>query len=264
MELSLLRFLPIFVSNRVSIEGIIKYILVQSGGSAIFLIGIIIIKAPLVIMSILVKLGLFPFYFWVPTVIVRFNWIGCMLLRIFQKIRPIVILIKTDISCIVLYRGRISIFLRNFLALNQTNTKSLIAYSSISHTGWIALGTCMSNNITFFYIITYFWTTLFIFKAFNNSNNYSILHFETIPRGSKLAIINLIGIPPFSIFFIKLIIFKFLTDFIVIILVLVGTLFSALIYLTFLIPSFMGTSNFRINSRGKVLPLVFLPLVILF
>lgn len=65
-ELGLIGFLPLFsVENRV-ISSIVKYLLIQAGGSAIFLVsyllGIHWLSGVLLLVRMLMKVGLFPFF----------------------------------------------------------------------------------------------------------------------------------------------------------------------------------------------------------
>lgn len=65
-ELSVLGFLPMFRGVRLVVEGIIKYFLVQAGGSSLFLISFLGGRGYLIgyifIIGMFVKLGIFPFY----------------------------------------------------------------------------------------------------------------------------------------------------------------------------------------------------------
>lgn len=76
-ELSLLGFLPLFsINNVVILEGLIKYFLSQVAGSCLFLVSILEINfsylgflSVFLPLRMALKLGLFPFFYWVPSVI---------------------------------------------------------------------------------------------------------------------------------------------------------------------------------------------------
>lgn len=71
-ELTLLSFLPMFTGGSIIVEGLIKYFLVQAGGSRVFGLSFLLpdctITVGLFVLRMFMKLGVFPFYGWVPLV----------------------------------------------------------------------------------------------------------------------------------------------------------------------------------------------------
>lgn len=55
-----------FSSTFVVVEGLVKYFLIQAGGSSLFLFSFLIssfsVRGPLMLISMFLKLGIFPFY----------------------------------------------------------------------------------------------------------------------------------------------------------------------------------------------------------
>lgn len=145
-EISLIGFLPLFtISNLVVLEGLVKYFLVQGRGSALFLIsvlewnfslsGLFDVFLPL---SMCLKLGLFPFFYWVPAVMSTLSWFGCFVLRTVQKINPFIVLSnmifnQVQFDLLLIFSG-IGAFLSSLLGVNQKYLRSLMAFSSITHT----------------------------------------------------------------------------------------------------------------------------------
>ena len=86
LEINLIGFIPIVIQtkNQGEVEAAIKYFLVQSIGSALVLFGSCmcflyieswvgpIFSLP-VFAGLLIKLGIFPFYFWLPRVIINIS-----------------------------------------------------------------------------------------------------------------------------------------------------------------------------------------------
>lgn len=72
-ELTLVSFLPMFSGGSVIVEGLIKYFLVQAGGSRVFALSFLLsdwfLIEGLFVFGMFMKLGIFPFYRWVPLVI---------------------------------------------------------------------------------------------------------------------------------------------------------------------------------------------------
>ena len=72
LELSMFGFIPLLSSNSLSSEGIFKYFFIQAGASRMFLISFLLdfsFKHFIIFFSMIIKLGLFPFYQWLPFVI---------------------------------------------------------------------------------------------------------------------------------------------------------------------------------------------------
>jgi len=248
-ELSVLGFLPIFRGIRLVIEGIIKYFLVQAGGSSLFLLSFIIndINTESVfLLSILLKLGLFPFYQWVPLVIRTIRWIGCLIVSTLQKVAPLFTLLnsQTKLNPQIALAGSLRVLIRGILGFNQTKFRALIAYSSIAHSGWILCSWTATLKISLLYFLTYTLITATTFSLFYFINTSSII--SRIPASPNFIIINLLiitltGIPPFSIFFIKIIIIKSIVFYpIPALILIIGTILSAYYYLSFIVPSILA------------------------
>lgn len=98
MEVRFLGALPILIGKSCSeAESRFKYYIVQVVGSSFIILrfcfmtrGVISFVAPhlLLITGFLLKLGLFPFFAWVPRVVGFAGWFGCIILLVFQKIGP--------------------------------------------------------------------------------------------------------------------------------------------------------------------------------
>ena len=120
------------------------------------------------------KLALVPFHMWIPDVYqgapapvttfiatISKGSILAISIRFFYAIRgshsETLIVIISVISIISMFAG-------NLLALNQTNFKRLLAYSSIAHLGYLMItlltGTELGTQAAVFYMISYMITTV--------------------------------------------------------------------------------------------------------
>ena len=277
-ELSLIGFIPIFSQGSITTEGLIKYFLIQSGGSAIFILSFIThikrISANFFIISMLLKLGIFPFHQWVAPIIAVFTWNICIILTTFQKLAPIFVIISINDQKILIkitMLASISIFVRNLIALNQTIIKPLIAYSSISHSRWLTLARVHSEKITWIYILTYFPLTIALFNLFQKEKTDKLFEKKiSTTREIKITIIllTIAGIPPFSVFYLKIIIILIVSHIPVIIMfALIGTLFSTFYYISFLVPKQIKIYiNMKLWRGKSIIPILLInltPLIIL-
>jgi NADH-quinone oxidoreductase subunit N len=129
------------------------------------------------------------------------------------------------IKNLLIFSAILSILVGVFGALYQTKIKRLLAYSSISHVGFLLIGYCSFNNFgffsLFFYLIMYMIMSLNIFVILLvlrrvNSNlkfkkiNELVLLFKSNPilaLNFSLVLFSIAGIPPLLGFYSKLYIF---------------------------------------------------------
>ncbi len=142
-----------------------------------------------------------------------------------------------------------TLFLANFSALSQTDFKRLMAYSGISHAGYMLIAILVLNmnaaDALFFYSVSYSLATIVAFGIFltmkNATGEYSLEIFKGLTRknpflafGLVIAFLSLAGIPPLAGFFGKYFIFTsaikggFLT---VVIIAIINTMIGAYYYL---------------------------------
>ncbi len=128
----------------------------------------------LILAGIGFKLALVPFHMWTPDIYqgapvpvttfiatISKGAVLALVLRLFIDIRGFdngpLVLVVTVISVVSMFTG-------NLLALKQTNTKRLLAYSSIAHLGYLLIplltGTKAGVESAVFYMAAYIITTL--------------------------------------------------------------------------------------------------------
>lgn len=243
LELQTFSIFILIAKNRNSIKGSeagLKYFMLGAISSGFFLLSLVILflygldlnlkhilllkEDPIVYSSIILitvsfcfKLSLFPFHFWIPDIYEGSSWDTVSLVATLPKISMICVLIQIlSNSNIILVFSLLSIGIGTLGALNQTKIKRLLAYSGISHMGFIILGTtCVSNQgstIGSLYLIIYVLTMLSMFVLIINGNYKSDYIIEL--GGIKLInnitaitfillILSIAGIPPLSGFISK-------------------------------------------------------------
>lgn len=264
-ELTLLGFLPIFTINSYLIEGIVKYFLVQAGGSALFLLSFLVMTSKvsntIIIISIAIKLGIFPFFQWVPLVIASLTWEGCAVLATLQKIGPLFMLLNINVggtqNIILIFLSVARVLVRGILGFNQRFLRRLIGYSSISHTGWLVTSSLVEFKMCIIYIAIYFSLTIILFISFKRRNINTVVQ-PNVPTKNSIAnnliIITIVGIPPFSIFIIKALILNALIIRLTVTYILIlGASLSAFYYIRFVIPRITSYWNRRIAPSNKLI-----------
>jgi len=221
LELNLYSFIPLLLQSSLNQEkeAAIKYFLVQALASAILLLRVLIlnlnsITSIFIVLAIIIKLGIAPCHFWLPSVINSLSWIICWVLATVQKIAPILLLTQILTSISTLTTSSLAI-LRAIIGaiggLNQTQIRAILAYSSIGHIGWIISSTLISPLMTFIYFISYIIIISRIIQPLHSTISYSANFLPSHSLNSKLIknsfLINLLrlgGLPPLFGFFPKI------------------------------------------------------------
>jgi NADH-ubiquinone oxidoreductase chain 2 len=215
-------FIPILLQSSLNQEkqARIKYFLTQASASALMLFGALISNTYpyfnlLIIFSLIIKLGIAPCYFWLPHVISNISWINCWILTSLQKIAPILILLNLSyfnsenlmqLSC------TLRILIGRLGAFGQSQIRTILAYSSISHIGWITAANLSCLNIALLYFLIYLILVSIVIIPFISSDtksrkylNRRLINNPTSNFILIMSLINLGGIPPFLGFYPKLI-----------------------------------------------------------
>nr|YP_007474973.1 NADH dehydrogenase subunit 2 [Pseudotmethis rubimarginis]AFR34284.1 NADH dehydrogenase subunit 2 [Pseudotmethis rubimarginis] len=235
LEINLLSFIPILANNKNMMmnESSIKYFIVQAMASTMLLFSILIIqiKYPLsweqqiipsmmISSSLLLKIGAAPFHFWFPEVMGATSWINCLVLMTWQKIAPMMVLsycIQNSmfISTIIIA----SIAIGALGGLNQTSLRQLMAYSSISHLGWMIASISISETMWEVYFLVYSLLSMIMVLLFNQSKLFFMNQIYTsenmnieIKFMMFLTLLSLGGLPPFLGFMPKWMVMQLLVE----------------------------------------------------
>nr|AQZ26099.1 NADH dehydrogenase subunit 2 [Semelidae sp. STW-2017] len=198
LELGFFGFIPILNGKTVSEnEAAAKYFVVQGVGSGLMLAGMLLMSCwnyfslnsfnvDLIVYSLLmfgftVKLGVFPFHFWFPTVMSCSSWFSCFWLSVIQKIGPF-----WGISGLGLTTWAYQVFtilliftslVGSFGGLAQTQFRPLLAYSSLGQTGWMGLIVILNLKIFLFYMFIYGMLLTGLLSSLYVMNSFKVVNF---------------------------------------------------------------------------------------
>lgn len=257
IEMNLILFIPLINSKKKNSSNcIVAYFVVQSFSSTLFFIISIsfnifnlLFFEFIIIISILIKLAIIPFHFWLTSLRELINYNTLFLILTLQKFIPLFILVMNFTEKIIFFAIISSIF-GSLLLFNLKRFKKILIFSSISHQGWIISLIAINRNFWFTYIIIY---SLLIFKILrilkkNNIELKNNFFKKKIPISEKISMTTLIlslgGIPPFIGFIIKFLSILIIINnriFVVIILIL-SSIINIFIYLRII------NTNLFINS----------------
>nr|YP_010029199.1 NADH dehydrogenase subunit 2 [Thallomys paedulcus]QOU10197.1 NADH dehydrogenase subunit 2 [Thallomys paedulcus] len=231
LEMSLLAIIPLMINkkNPRSTEAATKYFVTQATASMIILLAIVLnykqlgmwtfqqqtnnILLNTTLISLSIKLGLAPFHHWLPEVTQGITLRTGLILLTWQKIAPLSILFQIHQllnPTIMLTLAIASIFTGAWGGLNQTQTRKIMAYSSIAHMGWMTATLPYNPNLMVLNLIIYILLTIPMFMVLmtNTSttiNSISLAWNKTpmIMAITSLLLLSLGGLPPLTGFLPK-------------------------------------------------------------
>lgn len=247
LELSLLGFLPLIMGTFISREGIVKYFLIQSRASVIFILSFMVqprdYSSMVFLIRMAIKIGLVPFHQWVPSVIRSLTWPRAWILMTIQKAPPLILILKqsTSFNQSAIALCVLRVLVRGLIGFNQTKMRSLLAYSSIAHTGWTVAASTFSLAATGLYFMLYCSVLSGVTFQMAKIATDNIIKLK-IPKAKRFllssSMFNLAGIPPFPIFWIKLIVLTFIIKRVLLSsMIILGARITIFFYIYYIIPS---------------------------
>nr|AER58930.1 NADH dehydrogenase subunit 2 [Asthenes humilis] len=239
LEINTLAILPLISKphHPRAIEATTKYFLVQAAASTLLLFSSTTnalftgqwditqlthpISCLLMTTAISIKLGLVPFHFWFPEVLQGSSLTTGLLLATVMKFPPITLILLTFPSLnptLLTIMAISSAALGGWAGLNQTQTRKVLAFSSISHLGWMTIIIIYNPKLTLITFYLYCLMTAAIFLALKTIKILKLSSMMTawtkIPSLSAilmLALLSLAGLPPLTGFLPKWLIIQELT-----------------------------------------------------
>lgn len=215
LEINLMAFIPIIINldnNKKSSEAAIKYFLIQAIASALVIFSSIYFYlynsytfsyTPniLITLALRIKLGMAPFHFWFPEVLEGLNWINSLLLLTWQKISPLVIISLLSCANLLISLALVSALVGAISGINQTSIRKILAFSSISHLGWIGSIIYFNSSLWLDYFRIYCFTRFILCLSFwiLNLNYFSQLTLTKNINHKFIIFVNILslgGLPP--------------------------------------------------------------------
>nr|ACL01010.1 NADH dehydrogenase subunit 2 [Ptilogonys caudatus]ACL01011.1 NADH dehydrogenase subunit 2 [Ptilogonys caudatus] len=239
LEINTLAILPLISKSHHprAIEAATKYFLVQAAASTLILFSsmtnawhtgqwdITQLTHPLSCLiltaALAMKLGLAPFHFWFPEVLQGSPLTTGLLLSTAMKLPPMTLMYMTSPSLnptLLTTMGVLSAAVGGWMGLNQTQTRKILAFSSISHLGWMATITVYSPKLALLNFFLYALMTTAVFLTLNSIKTLKLSTLLTtwaktpiLSAMLMLTLLSLAGLPPLTGFLPKWLIIQELT-----------------------------------------------------
>nr|APQ41684.1 NADH dehydrogenase subunit 2 [Cyrtodactylus rishivalleyensis] len=235
LELNTLSILPIIMKphHPRAAEATTKYFLVQAAAATTILLastttawqtgGWSITHAGpattlLITTAIMLKLGAAPTHLWYPQVLQGATMGTALVISTWQKIAPLTLLYMMHNHLnhtAMLAIGVASAMVGGWAGLNQTQTRTIMAFSSIAHVGWLITAMTISPNLTTLTMMVYALTTMATFLPLTTTATKTIADIGTTwPLSpptltmTMVALMSLGGLPPMGGFMPKWLILK--------------------------------------------------------
>nr|QCE30844.1 NADH dehydrogenase subunit 2 [Hylopezus berlepschi] len=239
LEINTLAILPLISKSHHprAIEAATKYFLIQATASTLILFSSMTnawftgqwditqlthpVSCLLLTTAISMKLGLVPFHFWFPEILQGSSLITGLLLATAMKFPPMTLFTLTSHSLnptLLTLMAITSTALGGWTGLNQTQTRKVLAFSSISHLGWMTIILIYNPKLTLLTFYLYCMMTATVFLTLNTTKILKLSTMMTawtkIPSLTAtlmLALLSLAGLPPLTGFLPKWLIIQELT-----------------------------------------------------
>nr|YP_010183547.1 NADH dehydrogenase subunit 2 [Drawida gisti]QVG61476.1 NADH dehydrogenase subunit 2 [Drawida gisti] len=278
MEVNLLSFIPIILSSSMNqeTEASIKYFLAQALGSSAILVfstslwnledlGTTKLFSLILMVSVLLKLGSVPCHFWYPSVMASISWVSCFILTTWQKLAPLgavsFFLMQKFSSSFLIFIGSMNAIMGGVMGLNQSKMRSIMAYSSIGHIGWmLSLSSIYMPISSVVYFVVYSILILPLFLIFGllniyNSNNLNKVISMTpfLIFAVSILLLSLGGLPPLTGFAPKMMTIFLLVNVnsVFVMFLILGSILNLCFYLN-IIMNLMLTSHSNLSQNSSL------------
>uniref|UniRef100_A0A8A9WP36 NADH-ubiquinone oxidoreductase chain 2 n=1 Tax=Cyrtodactylus erythrops TaxID=2823438 RepID=A0A8A9WP36_9SAUR len=238
LELNTLSVLPIIIKTHHprATEATTKYFLIQATAATMILLASIMnawqtgqwsishmtpTPTLLTTTAIMLKLGAAPLHLWYPQTLQGVSMNTALVISTWQKIAPLTLLYMMHHSLnhtILLTMGLMSALVGGWAGLNQTQTRTILAFSSIAHMGWLLTAIALSPSLTTLAMIMYIFTTIATFMPTTNTTKTITDIGTTWPlspptlAAMMITLMSLGGLPPLTGFMPKWLILKTLSS----------------------------------------------------
>nr|WOW99152.1 NADH dehydrogenase subunit 2 [Tropiduchidae sp. 2 WQW-2023a] len=266
MEINLISFMPMMTKSKNMKDQTMKYFIIQNVSSSIMILSIMFnstmntpINTSIMLMtSMMMKMGMVPFHLWMPMIMQSMTWKTCMMFTTWQKLAPTMLTSQILSMKTIMIPMCLSMLIPPISAMNQSSTKKILAYSSISNSPWMVSAALMSKKEFLLFFSSYSILNILTMKILMNNNLMFLNQIKTNDKKTKTEIlinfISMSGIPPFTGFLPKWLIMNFFIEKSMIILptcMILSSIVSSFVYLNMISPIMLSSSKMKKSQKKK-------------
>nr|AEK27540.1 NADH dehydrogenase subunit 2 [Anolis chrysolepis]AEK27541.1 NADH dehydrogenase subunit 2 [Anolis chrysolepis] len=282
LEMNTMAIIPIISSPHTprATEAATKYFLTQAAASATILFSSMInawqtgtwditslsssLSLILLTVALAMKLGLAPAHFWLPEVLQGSTLPTALIITTWQKLAPMTLVYLTinNLSTpVLIFMGMLSAAIGGWGGLNQTQTRKVMAYSSIAHLGWMITISSIMTNIMIMNLLIYMLMTTAMFCLLITSKSKTIQDTTMtwtlsplLTMTTAILLLSLGGLPPLTGFLPKwLILEELITQNLLppAMIMMMSTLLSLFFYLRLTYTTALTISPNTTNTKSK-------------
>nr|YP_009434632.1 NADH dehydrogenase subunit 2 [Dolichovespula panda]ATF28539.1 NADH dehydrogenase subunit 2 [Dolichovespula panda] len=228
MEINTLIFISMMALETKNFKLTFNFFLIQSI-SSLMLIYLMNLKHSLfnnsewinfiLILSLSMKIGLFPFFYWPPLINKNISWKMIFIMSTTQKFIPLLLIYSYFNNIENKFTNFLFIMLSIFsslmsiiMCLNENNIKKIMSYSSLNHLSWMIFIMIFDLSMFMIYFIFYFISMMFMclllnkldIKTFQDLSKFQYFNYKEINFYLSLNLLIISALPPFMTFLIKL------------------------------------------------------------
>nr|AFY30502.1 NADH dehydrogenase subunit 2 [Zorotypus medoensis] len=257
LEINMIMMIPMMcgATANTSLQAAMIYFSIQSISSSMILMNMMMLEfktlplnlsSMLMSIPIMIKLAASPFHIWLPILMKKISWMNCFIISTWQKIAPFSILLKFINNYIMVF-AILSLIIGGLSAISMSSLKVIMAFSTISNTGWLILSVMYSQKMWELFFIVYSLITMSNMFVFNMMNLQTLHHLLILKMNKfwmmtvSINILSLGGMPPFLGFLPKLMIMIFNLNLLklIMILALILSLLTLMFYMNIILNSFL-------------------------
>nr|AAG00757.2 NADH dehydrogenase subunit 2 [Pseudotrapelus sinaitus] len=298
LETNMLAMLMLIAKPKTSrsLEATTKYFLIQAIASVLILISSTVNvwnsgtwnltqlynshSAMTMTIALATKMGAAPTHFWLPEVMQGSSLTSALLMSTWQKIAPTVLMyttVKNMPPSALMTIGLLSILVGGMGGINQTQLRKMMAYSSISNTGWTTLMMTATPNIALLNMLLYINITYPAFMIMIHHSTKTLLDLSTmwtltpaLPFAMAFLALSTSGLPPLTGFAPKLLALKNFVEQELLVMATIATLLSLVSLLFYLRVTHLSmmltpptsittTTKWRFNHHQPTTTALFIP-----
>nr|WKW89308.1 NADH dehydrogenase subunit 2 [Scirtothrips hansoni] len=223
MEINLFSFIPLMSmkTEQTSEKSMIIYFLIQSISSMIIFVSVIFFSIlcnqllsvlnMMIFLGLFMKMGMFPFHFWVISMIENISWTNCFILLTIQKILPLTLMFCMIQKKSILILCFLNSLIASLSGLTMFSLRKIFSFSSMNHLSLMIICMMLSKKIFKIYFFIYSMMNFLGMKIMNQNKTFFLQEIMLFKKNSLMDFLSIIviffsmaGIPPFIGFMPKM------------------------------------------------------------